>query len=333
MSLEKLQQHYQERQLDSTSLPLVMVQLEKLSLRVDPNNGDLSRLSELTPEHLNEHIQIWRKSPDFSKDAFLGVARYLRLMQYNGPFIQMLKYLGSIGVIESILSQLTEQEGQELTQELKNSVSLPEFGLTPDEFPCKTQDFIDTLETLLPKNRLVSVMAGNHHGIPKEAFLEEKALYEAAQSLDDYLADLQVRKITELQYHCDTNTIWYEQTITQAVVDYAKGNQEIMSAVRVGDKLYATKIPYDPDNFLKTKDPHMQAYYACHCPFVRESILKPTANGPISENWCYCSGGFAKYPFEVIFEQPLTVKLLNSALRGDTYCRFEISLEGLPFKR
>lgn len=332
MSLEKLQQYYQERQLDSACLPSVMAQLESLSLRVDPDAVDLQRLSDLTPQQLDGHIIIWRDTPEFTQEVFLGVARYMRLMQFNQQYVHLLKYWGGVGVIDSILTQLTEQEGQEMAQTLKDTLNLPKFGQTPEELPIPTQQFIEALESLLPKDRLISVMAGNHHGIPREVFLEEKAFYEAAHSLDAYLADLQVRKIAELQHHCDTQTVWYEQTITQAVVDFANSNQEIMSAVRVGDKLYATKIPYDPDNYLKTTDPQMKAYYACHCPFVRESILNPPVDGPISENWCYCSGGFAKYPFEVIFERPLTVKLLNSALKGDAFCRFEISLAGVPFK-
>lgn len=333
MSLEKLQQYYQERQLDPTHLPSVMEQLEGLRLRADPNAQDLSSLSNLSPEQLDEHITIWRESSDFSQEVFLGVARYMRLMGYNPQFIHLIKYLGGLGVIESILAQLTENEAKELTQAMGGTTALPKFGMKPEELPKPTQNLIDTLEALLPKDRLISVMACNHHGIPKEAYSEEKKYYQEAESLDAYLADLQVRKIAELQHHCDTQTVWYEQMITQAVVDFAKENQEIMSAVRIGDKLYVTKIPYEPDQYLKEKDPQMKAYYACHCSFVRESILHPTEDGQISENWCYCSGGYAKYPFEIIFERPLTVKLLNSALTGDTYCRFEISLEGVPFKQ
>ncbi len=57
--------------------------------------------------------------------------------------------------------------------------------------------------------------------------------------------------------------------------------------------------------------------------FARESIL--TGNS-IDGNWCYCSAGFAKFPFEVILDKQLDVKLLNCALNGDEVCRFEIDL-------
>ena len=168
------------------------------------------------------------------------------------------------------------------------------------------------------------MLAGNNHGIPAEAFDEEKALFAASESMDAFLKAQHKKQVADLQRHCDTNTVWYEQTITQEVVDFVAANQEIQSAVREGDVLYTTKIPYDPARYLAETDPVKKRYYACHCPFVREAIL---AGSPeVSENWCYCSGGFVKYPYEVILGRPLRVKLLQSVLRGDPVCRFAIDL-------
>jgi len=46
----------------------------------------------------------------------------------------------------------------------------------------------------------------------------------------------------------------------------------------------------------------------------------------MSYKWCYCSGGFAKFPFEVIFDRELTVKVISSPLKGDNICRFAIDI-------
>ncbi len=51
-----------------------------------------------------------------------------------------------------------------------------------------------------------------------------------------------------------------------------------------------------------------------------------------SKEWCYCSGGYAKYPFEIILEQDLEVKLLETPLDGDHVCRFEIDLTNVKYK-
>ena len=87
----------------------------------------------------------------------------------------------------------------------------------------------------------------------------------------------------------------------------------------------AVRIPYDPARYLAETDETMRRYYACHCPFVREAILRGEID--ISANWCYCSGGFVKYPYEVILGRELRVDLLQSVLKGDSICRFAIHLD------
>jgi hypothetical protein len=83
------------------------------------------------------------------------------------------------------------------------------------------------------------------------------------------------------------------------------------------------KIPYEANSYLKAEDDMFKRYFACHCPFARESILE---GKEVSANWCYCSAGFAKFPFEQILGRELTVKLLESPLKGDMVCRFEIDI-------
>jgi hypothetical protein len=68
----------------------------------------------------------------------------------------------------------------------------------------------------------------------------------------------------------------------------------------------------------------MKRYFACHCPLAKDAILKEKCG--ISSNWCYCSAGFAKFPFEVVFGQPLEAELLESVLNGGSICRFSIKM-------
>ena len=153
---------------------------------------------------------------------------------------------------------------------------------------------------------------------------QEKEYYKKAESLDIYLKERHERKVKELQEYCDENKVWYEQVITQEVVDFVKNNQEILSAVKKENTLYVTKIPYEPDKYLKESDLILKRYYACHCSFARESIL---SQEEVDFKWCYCSAGYAKFPFEVILEKELDVQVLESPLKGDKICRFAISLK------
>jgi hypothetical protein len=48
--------------------------------------------------------------------------------------------------------------------------------------------------------------------------------------------------------------------------------------------------------------------------------------GPVSAQFCRCSAGFHKKPWEVIFDQKLEAEVLESVLQGDMRCRFAIHL-------
>jgi hypothetical protein len=178
---------------------------------------------------------------------------------------------------------------------------------------------------------LVRVMAGNNHRIPAEAFLEEKAFYDKAPTLETYLKELHERQVATLQRFADEKKVWYEQIITQDVVDFVKQDQEIQSAVLKDGKLYTKKIPYDPVHFLQETDDLMKRYYACHCPFARENILSQAT--AIDPDWCLCSAGYSKFEFEVILGYELSIKCLANALAKDEFCRFEIDLTGISYKK
>ncbi len=277
---------------------------------------------------IRDYIRTLIETQDNSIETLLALARYFYLSGQNEIYVYFTSLLGGVGVIESIAKQLSRLEGEETTEGLINAIPRPPLGSDPVDFPAFTRALMERLESNLPEQTVRRALAGNHHEIPMSAFDKEKEFYQNAASMDEYLAEHHARQVAQLQQHCDTNTVWYEQLITQEVVDFVSKNQEIQSAVREGDTLYTTKIPYDPARFLSETDPTLKRYYACHCPFVREAILRNEA--PISENWCYCSGGFVKTPYEAILGRELRVELLQSVLRGDPVCRFAIHLDTPP---
>ena len=103
-----------------------------------------------------------------------------------------------------------------------------------------------------------------------------------------------------------------------------RGNQELLSGVRQGDRIYMTKIPYAPKDWLVEKDPLRRRYLACHCPLARESII--SGRERVSGTWCYCSAGFEKLLFDVVFGEEVEAEVLESVLAGDGRCRFAITI-------
>jgi len=175
------------------------------------------------------------------------------------------------------------------------------------------------------------VLTGNNHGLSEDSQLSEKIEYENSNSLNEYLSSRHKRKVLELTKHYQESRIWFEQVITEEVIAHVKSNQEILSAKLENNCLYITKIPYDTLAYLTSLDKTTKRYHGCHCPFAREAILKNKTQ--VDQLFCYCSAGFAKFPFEVILGQKLPIKVLESIIGGSEICRFEINLENIEYKK
>lgn len=275
-------------------------------------------------EIIKKYIHLLIDNDKNSTDRLVAIARYFYLINRNDIYIYFTSILGRIGVIDSIKNNLKELGGEEITWKLFNNFCEPPLGIDFQEVNRFTAEMMERFENNLSPPVYKKILAGNHHQISPHAFSEEKELFNSSDSLEEYLKDRHRRKVAELQKYCDEGKVWYEQIITQPVVDFVRENQEILSAIKINNKLYITKIPYDPDRYLKETDPVLKRYYACHCPLARESILNDQIK--ISPNWCYCSGGFAKFPFEVILNCELEVELLECVLNGSERCRFAIEL-------
>lgn len=256
-----------------------------------------------------------------SEKNLIDLARHFHALDHKEAYIWLTALFGSRGVIPEILKRMPEDSP------LSDWKEMP-LGTDLNKMPEYTGRFMDALTDTYDEPTYKKILAGNNHLIPREAMLEEKAYYEAAPSLEVYLKERHVRKVAVLQAHLEAGKIWFEQIITREVVEHVTSDQEILSAVAKDGWLYVTKIPFDTKAWLEAETENEKLYYACHCPFVREGLKDGTLK--VNKDWCYCSAGFAKYPFEVLFDQELDVELLETPLQGDARCRFRIRIpEGI----
>ena len=264
-------------------------------------------------------------------DNFIILMRYYKVIGNNDLFIHLTRYTGMLDVVENIVKRLKTLTKREVYEEIVKDYSFPYLGVSPYELPKYIDDLMNRLNEHLDDNTLKKVLTGNNHDIPEKSQLREKIEYEHSPSLEEYLKNRHARKVKELEEHMLLNKVWFEQKITQEVLDLVKENQEILSAKLFNNKLYMTKIPYDTVNYLSAYDEIERKYYACHCPFVREAIF--SGSPKIDPRFCYCSAGFEKFPFEVILGTKLEVKVLESVLEGSDICRFEIDLSNVQYKK
>lgn len=259
-----------------------------------------------------------------TEDRLLAMSRYFWLTKRSDFFSHFSATLGGRGVYQSIGSRLEEVAGGEERDRVFDGFAEPPLGSPPDAFPACTGELLKRLSDTLPQGDVRRVLAGNHHRIPVERFDEMRARWEAAATMEGFLAGEHVRLVEELEEAVRSGRPWYEQEITPEVVEYVRGDQTIQNGVLAGDVVLKSKIPFAPAQWLRERDPRMRRYHACHCQLARAAILRDEAE-PLAE-FCYCSAGYEKLPLEVILGVPLEVEVLESVLAGGERCRFAVKI-------
>jgi hypothetical protein len=328
MDRTRLRELYLQKGLGELAAAEAVACVEELETYLSVLGGSLDAASQ---DDVARYIALLVETGGNTRTRLLALARYFELAGARDIYLYFTSLFGSVGVVDSIREQARRLEGSVVADEIFRDLTVPPLGTPPAEMPACARRLMEGLRSTLPRVRARAVLCGNHHGIPKESFRFERQRYLESGSLEDYLQDRHRRMVDELQTHCDEGRVWFEQTITQRVVDFVRKDQEILSAVRVGDALLATKIPYDPDHWLSESDPAERRYLACHCPFVRESLKKNTGTHANQEpsvpaDWCYCSAGFEKLLFDEVLDADLQVELVESVLQGQDRCRFRIHL-------
>ena len=311
-----------DKGLESGKIEFAINEVEKLENFLEKNGTDLYTC---TPEDIQAYMDLLIDKGETSIKVIIFLARYFLSQKNNTIYIYFTQLLGVAGVIESILNRfeiMAKKKG--LNIEIQQNIKILPIGSSPKKNPEFVKTFIDDLKSFLNEDEARWVLAGNNHQIPPESFEEEKRHFLNADSIEVYLTERHLRAVKKLQQHADDGTVWFEQIITPEVVDLVRSNQEMLGGIKRENKIYLTKIPYNPSEYVKTDDLTQKRYMACHCPFIRNHLLQDFSD--IDPDWCYCSGGFAKAPFEHIFEKELEVELIESCLTGSDKCRFAITI-------
>lgn len=262
-----------------------------------------------------------------SEDALQKIIAMARVCKFTGRekgLIYLITLCNTIGVLENIRDRSLEVVGKDITAKIFDNAKVPALGSPIDEYPDTIRNLLENMKKALPPCKYRKILAGNNHQIPAESFITQKQKYQELGSIDEFLKFRQKNTIEEMEKCMNENRLWYEQKITPEVIHYMRENQEVNAGIRSKNRIYITKIPYMVDEYLKTEDSGLKPFLACHCPFVRASLKKGSI--PVPGEWCYCSGGFEKFLFDVIFGQDTEVELLESVLAGDKRCRFSITI-------
>ncbi|MBN1971270.1 MAG: hypothetical protein JXR48_04830 [Candidatus Delongbacteria bacterium] len=289
----------------------------------------VSKFQEFSTKHINmEETKLIETYSDEvisgsgnEVEKLVGLARYCKFTGNKEGLIYLLSLFNSVGVIESFRNRAKLFGFDDFFSEYDD----PSLGIKPEKYLPKIEKALSNVLKTIPHKTYRKILASNHHQIPIEVFNEDKKRFIELGSIDKFLEYRHYKMISEMENCLRENRLWFEQNITREVLDFVKSNQEIQAGIRKDNRIYVTKIPSKVDKYLNETDKRKRRYLSCHCPFVRDSIIDE--NTKISSEWCYCTGGFEKLIFDVIYDQELEVELLESVLdENGSKCRFAIVL-------
>ena len=252
-----------------------------------------------------------------------SLCMYVNVVGKLDQYLYLAEVVGGAPLYQSYLERTEEIAGEEAARNVFESISLPPIGASAEEFPEYTRNMINRMNEELTKEQRIKILSGNHHKINPRAFDVKKKLYEESCDLDEFLRKDHERVVKLLEEHMRDGRLWYRKKVTQDFIDFIKSDQERLSARRHGDMLFIKQIPFEFEEYVNEVDPTMRRYHFCHCHLARRSILE---GPPIPSEFCHCSGGYLKLPYDHIFGEELEVQVLESALAGDDECRFAVKL-------
>ncbi len=274
-------------------------------------------------DDVNKYVKTLMDSGTNTLDRSDAVCMYTNTLGYLDQYLYLAQMVGGSPLYQSYLKRTNEIAGEKTAEKVFGTMTLPPVGSTVEEFPEYTREMMKRMTIELSKADRIKILAGNHHNRSPQSFEAKRKLYTASKDLDEFLKRDHQRVVQLLEQHMKEGRLWYRKIVTQEFITYIKSDQERLSARRIGDKLYIKQIPYDFEEYIAETDPVKRRYHFCHCHLARKSILE---GDPVPSEFCHCSGGYLKQPYDHIFGEELEVEVLQSAMAGDDECRFAVKL-------
>jgi hypothetical protein len=276
-----------------------------------------------TPDDFDDFSRILMKKGKSTFGNMLALARYALFTNNKALTAHALELIDGANVMENLSKNLKEKVGEARWKEVFTGIELPPLGTHPRDKPKITKMVMERLEAKLEKETCREVLSSNLHFVPDEAFMPSKKAFQESKNIDDFLENRHKEYVEELAKHSKEKTLYYNQEVDDEVVEYVRKTPTCQVGVREEDVIYITKIPYMAKKYLHEKNEKMKRYYACHCSWVREAIKSDTE---ISTDFCYCSAGFEKRLWDVIFDRLVKADILQTVLKRDLVCKFAIHI-------
>jgi hypothetical protein len=308
-----------ENKVDREQATVFISRLEDLKAFLGTKN--IETLFRGTILRYTEHLVI--SDSDTVLDSLRALLHYGNFIHNYDYVAEVLDIAEAYNAMDTLYERVGEQYGEAVRDAVFARVAIPPLGVDPESKSDVTKIVMKRLEEQVGEEKTVELLAPCLHGRPDEPQARQDLL--RLNDIDDFLALKHQEVVDRFRQHKQNGTLEWAQYVDDDVVAYVENTPTISPGIREGDKIIQTKVPFQIKAMLETKDPQMKRYYVCYCPWVRGAIKDGTDN-EISANFCHCSAGFTKKYWDFVFDQPVTVQPIETALTGAFHCKFAVQI-------
>ena len=318
--MEKFSAFLKERKLSEERIDSIINLIEKFENFL--NGAD--HLKSPTTQDIEAFSDLLIKEKLSQLLVMLTMMNYARFIKNDEIYLATLVLIDGAEALDNLYDKVGKELGEEKRGEIFAGIELPVLGSPNTKKPKITQAVMERLESAVGTEGTKDLLKDCLRNLESEWFQEGRKKYLESKDFDEFLKRKGDDFIAELTKLKEEDKLYFNQKITDEVIEYVEINPEIRQGVREGNILYEAKIPYMTIEYLAEKDEELKRYYYCHCPWARESLMDENVQVPGS--FCNCSAGFHKKSWEVILDQPLKAEVLETVLDGGMWCKFAIHL-------
>jgi len=279
---------------------------------------------EVTIKEFHNYVTFLDESGNLSYFNLLEILRYLMFIKNEKLTFDLLEIIDGANLMHVLSNKIIEVLGEEKRNEIFIGIDLPQIVLNNNEKPSLTKKVMDRMDTLIDKQTCQEIMGSGLHKLQKDGLIRLRKKFLEEKNLDTYLETQRKGFLNRLEQLAKEGSLFFTQPVDDQVIEYIRNNPTTEYGVREGNKIIISKIPYNTKLYLNESDKRLKGYYYCHCPWVRGAIKKGDFH--ISPTFCHCSAGWYKQKWDVIFDQPVKVDLVDTVLKGDMRCTFTVHI-------
>ncbi|NVM36475.1 MAG: hypothetical protein HWN81_12835 [Candidatus Lokiarchaeota archaeon] len=253
--------------------------------------------------------------------ALINFANFTKKFDY---IVEIIDISESYNAMDNLYQRVAEQYGEKLRDEIFENTKIPSLGVDPEKKPEFTKVIMKRLEEKIGEEKTIELLKPCLHGRPG-SIEKDREDFLKINDIDEFLKVKKQELIERLQKHQKEGTLEFAQYIDKEVVEFVKNTPTITPGIREGDKIIEIKMPYQTKKHIQAKDTRMKGFYSCYCPWIRGAIKNGT-DKELFSHFCYCSAGYTKKYWDVIFDQPTNVEPIESPLTGGLLCKFAVQI-------